>query len=228
MNAKSMMFAAAVLVLGGCAGSPATVFQSGTAMAPPLDASVLVLPADIVVSQVSVGGNNEPRADWTEAATESLNGALDEFFFNRGVMPVRYASDAIEDEDLDIIRQANINLDAIQLAQQGDAMPGMREYALTPELTRSLEEYGADYAVFVMLRARQASAGRTAARILRNPISIESIPDAYRVALFDLRDGQVVWANMDPAAYRGLGNPGEADTGRWLRSFETLFRGFPL
>lgn len=232
MNAKSMMFAAAVLVLGGCAGSPATVFQSGTAMAPPLDASVLVLPADIVVSQVSVGGDDQPRADWTEAATESLNDALDEFFFNRGVMPVRYASDAIADEDLDIIRQANINLDAIQLAQQGDAMPGMREYALTPELTRSLEEYGADYAVFVMLRARQASAGRTAARaiggILTNTISIEAIPDAYRVALFDLRDGQVVWANMDPAAYRGLGNPGEADTGRWLRSFETLFRGFPL
>ena len=234
MNGRFAPVAIALLLVGGCAGSPSTpsYFQSGSAMPVPLDASVLILPSDIEVSVVGVGGDAEPRADWSQAAAEGLNDALDEFFFNRGVMPVRYDHDAIADEDLDIIRQANVNLDAIQLAQQGGAMAGIREYALAPELTRNLEEYDADYAVFVMLRARQASAGRTATRVIGGlmggqvTVGGNAIPDAYRVALIDLRDGQFVWANIDPR--QELGNPGEADIERWLGSFEMLFRGFPL
>ena len=218
----------ALIAISGCSTAP-TIYQSSNAAAPPLEASVLILPADIEIAEVSVGGNNEVKADWSDSAKQGFNGAIEEFFFTRGIRPVPYGADTLTDQDLAIIRQANVNLHAIQLAQAGGQMAGVREYALSPELLRSLEGYEADYAVFVMMRARKASAGRTAVRILtRGPLSFEVLYGSYRAALFDLRDGQIVWANMDPQASSGLGNPANADTGRWLNSFETLFRKFPL
>ena len=229
MSRPITLVASVALLVTGCATAPTTIYKPTTAIPPPLEASVLVLPADVEMYQVSAGGNDELKADWSEAAREGLYEALEEFFFERGVRPIGYASDSLEDQDLAIIRQANINLDAIQLAQEGRAQPGMRQYALSPELTASLAEYDADYALFVMLRARKASAGRAVVRVLtRGPLSFEILVGSYRVALFDLRDGQVAWANLDPEAWRGLGNPADADAAAWLKSFRVLFRDFPL
>ena len=228
MNKKLVLTIFAILFGSGCATS--NIYQSTTALSPPLDASVLILPADVEISLRNAGGNLEPRADWSMAASEGLYNALEEFFFDKGVMPISYSADTISDEDIDIIRQANINLDAIELAQVRGVMPGAREYALTSELVNNLIEYNADYAAFITLRASQASGGRIAVGILAaiGGISIEMDSASYRVALFDLRDGQVAWANFDPLALDALGNPADADNEKWQKSFEQLFREFPL
>ena len=228
MKAKLVLIAAIVFVASGCATS--RVYQSSTALAPPLESSVLILPADVEVSLQNAGGGHEPRADWTETARNGLTAALEDFFINRGIRPVRYEGQTITDEDLDVIRQANINLDAIELAQTRGGVEGSRKYALTPELVDNLDEYDADYAVFVMLRSAHASGGRVAVAILAavGGVSVPMGSASYRVALFDLRDGQVAWANFNSYALGQLGNPAKADNARWQKSFNSLFDEFPL
>jgi len=206
------------------------VYNSSTALSPPLNASVVLLPPDFEISSLNAGGNSEPQVEWTEAAKSGFLMSLEEFFFDKGIRPIPYGRDGLSDEDIDLIRQANINLDAIELAQARGAMPGTREYALSENLIETLEGYDADYALFAMVRSSHATGGRMAVAIIASiggvPVSTGSA--SYRVALFDLRDGQVAWANFDPVALGGLGNPAEASNEQWQRSFETLFQEFPL
>jgi hypothetical protein len=228
MNRKVWGALLVVFSLSGCVSS--NVYQSTTALSPPINPSVLVLPADVEISLMNAGGNLEPRADWSEAARKGLYAALEEYFFEKGVLPVSYEGEVLADRDVDVIRQANVNLDAIELAQVRGTMPGLRSYALTPELLENMEKYEADYAAFVMLRASQASGGRVAVGLLAavGGISLEMGNASYRVAIFDLRDGQVTWANFDAEALGVLGNPAEASSEAWQKSFESLFRDFPL
>ncbi len=216
------------LAATGCATN--RVYNSTTTLSPPLNSSVILLPADIEISSINAGGNIEPRADWSESAASGLKAALEEFLFEKGVMPIPYGSEVLSDEDVDLIRQANINLDAIELAQTRGSMPGIREYALTEELTDNLGSYEADYALFVMLRSSHATGGRVAVAVLASigGVALDTGSASYRVGLFDLRDGQVAWANFDPVALGGLANPSEATNAQWQRSFETLFQDFPL
>jgi len=206
------------------------VYNSTTALSPPLNASVIILPPDFEISSLNAGGNREPQADWTAAAKSGFIAALEEFFFDRGVRPIPYGLENLSDEDVDLIRQANINLDAIELAQARGSMPGTREYSISDNLIAPLEKYDADYAIFAMIRSSHATGGRVAVAIIAGiggvPVATGSA--SYRVALFDLRDGQVAWANFDPVALGGLGNPAEASNEQWQRSFETLFQDFPL
>jgi hypothetical protein len=215
-------------ILTGCVSS--NVYQSTSSLSPPVNPSVLILPADVEISLMNAGGNLEPRADWSESASKGLYAALEEFFFEKGVMPVSYAGATLADQDVDLIRQANINLDAIELAQVRGTMPGLRNYALTPDLLKNLEQYDADYAAFVMLRGSQASGGRVVVSLLAavGGVSVAMGSASYRVALFDMRDGQVAWANFDAEALGELSKPAEASNEAWQKSFVKLFRDFPL
>jgi hypothetical protein len=227
-NRKCWLVLTFSFLLTGCVSS--NVYQSSSALSPPINPSVLLLPADVEVSLMNAGGNLEPRADWSSSARNGLHTALEEFFFEKGVMPISYEGETLADEDVDLIRQANITLDAIELAQVRGSMPGMRNYALTDDLVKNLDKYDADYAVFVMLRASQASGGRIAVGLLAavGGVSLQMGNASYRVAIFDLRDGQVAWANFDLEALADLDKPAEAGTEKWLKSFEALFRDVPL
>ena len=222
MNRTTICIALAVLFAGGCASSP-VVFVSDTASPPPSDASVLILPADIEISELGAAPIYiRPRADWSQAATQGLYDALDVWFSERGVKPIRYAQDTIAVEDSDVIRLATINLDIIQWAQEESAFHGI--YSVPSEFMDRLDEYGADYALFVTMFARRDPGSGV---LLTYNLLTGSL---FRAALFDLADGKVVWANIVPMAWLRLrmGNPAEADAERWLRSFETLLHGFPL
>ena len=70
-----------VFSLSGCVSS--NVYQSTSALSPPINPSVLVLPADVEVSLMNAGGNLEPRADWSDAGRKGLYMALEEFFLRR-------------------------------------------------------------------------------------------------------------------------------------------------
>ena len=231
MKAKLAFIVAVAFVVSGCAVS--RVYKSETVLAPPLESAVLILPADVEVSLQNASGELEPRADWTEAATTGLYNALEEFFFTRGVKPIRYKGEKIADRDVDIIRQINVNLDAIELAQT-KGVGGNRTYALSSDLVDNLDGYDADYAIFFMIRDSSPSGGRYAIAILAGlaapgaSAGITASRGAYRVALFDLRDGQVAWANFSTAAGAGIVNPHKLKPKQWQRMFKSVFSEFPL
>ena len=69
---------------------------------------------------------------------------------------------------------------------------------------------GADYLTITNIRAITPSGGRQAVAVLSAiaGVSVQTSEARFRVAIFDLRDGQCAWANFDPYAL---------PDGKWLR-----------
>lgn len=217
------------LVVTGCA-APSTVYHSPLAAASPMNPKVLILPPDVVVSLRNAGGSTEPRADWSDQVRGELVGALEEFLYGRGVQFVPYGDDGILDNHLDIIRDANVNMDAVQLSQGGGSIDAERKYALGRANKDMLTDYNADYLLVSVVRANVASAGRQAVAILGaiGGVSFETSSAEFRVGLFDLRDGQLKWANFDPFALPDLGNLTKADAEDWQEAVAHLLVEIPF
>ena len=105
-----------VAALAGCI-APSNVYHSSTALPSPMGASVLVLPPDVVISVLNAGGNEEPRADWSGQVQEDLLLALQGHMFENGIEFVPYSSAEIADDHLDVIRQTNTMMDAVEVGQ---------------------------------------------------------------------------------------------------------------
>ncbi|MFP6814563.1 MAG: hypothetical protein VB949_02690, partial [Pseudomonadales bacterium] len=97
--------------------------------------------------------------------TDSLNTALRGYLFEQGIRFVDYG-ESIGDEDVDLIRQTNVLLDAIELSQVRKTIGGDRDYLLGTDERNRLSARGADYALLIFLRASRASGGRRAVAIL--------------------------------------------------------------
>lgn len=222
--------AALAATLISCVNTMMT-FQSTTASSPPPRATVAMLPMDILINMRTAGGVLEPRVDWSERVSERLEQAARAHFYQRGVRLIPYRSDALLDRHVDLARRTNTALDAVQLALAYRALPSHsipeseREYSLSG-YERLRAEYNADYALYISLRANLASSGREVLALLAAMGGIPmQISDAiYRVALFDLRDGKLLYANLDPGARIDVDDSDED----WLEFAQEMLTEFPL
>ena len=238
MKAK-LLLAALALAAGGCA--PTRVYQPKEALEPPQGAAVLILPVDAQLYLRNDEGGYEPEVAESAAAAAELSGALEAFLARMGLKPIKHgdgkqaeakagaSAGADADAMRDIARQANINLDAIETAQINPAAAtSRREYALTSKRLDDLKEYQADYALFVMLRYTRTAAGAPIGiPLMEGEFALPRGAAAYRAALFDLRGGQLTWANFTPHALAQL-PPAQAIPAHWHWSFPPLFAKFPL
>ncbi len=226
------------LVLAGCAVSPSLVYHSPDAQFPPMEPSIVVLPADVVVSRMTAGGDLEARLDWSESVSAALRAAMKEHMYSRGIRFREYG-DVLRDQDVNAIRSINVLLDAIELSQLKTAdlsargttfMGGDRDYVLGETERSGFEEFDTDYALLVVLRANRASGGRIATAVLAGVagVAIETSSMQFRSALIDLRDGHVKWANFDDSALQDVGDLLEASDLKWNRAMEHLLSDFPL
>ena len=143
-----------------------------------------------------------------------------------------YKGEKFKDEHVDFIRQANVVMDAVQLSQTQAVIDTERQYGLSKSEIAAFEDYDADYALFVVVRASRASGGRHAVAFLSAlalGVATQQLHDAtFRVGLFDMRDGQLAYANFDPNALAELGNVTKASPKRWQKAIGYLLREFPL
>lgn len=82
-----------LLVLGGLLSACAqtTALDQGEAFTPrSATPRVLLMPADIELSELSAGGIPFPKAEWTEAAKSHVSVALDEFLNARNATLMAY------------------------------------------------------------------------------------------------------------------------------------------
>ena len=223
-----LLFLAVLIGLAGCAAH-SVVYHSSDAQAPPVETSLLILPADVVVSRFTAGGIEEPRADWTESVSSTLTDALHTHLYEQGTQFVEYGED-LHDQDVGVIRQLNTLADAIELSQAAPNIGGARVYQLGSAETARLQEFGTDYALLVVLKANRATGGRVATAVLASfaGAAIETNSAQFRSLLVDVRDGHVKWANFDRQALTEIGDPIKAREDKWRKAVDHLLSEFPL
>lgn len=225
---KCVIVLPVLAILGACA-APSQVYHSADALPAPIQPSLLILPSDVVISIKTAGGTVEPRADWTETVSANLGNALQEHLYNNGVRFVEYG-DQLLDQDVSIVRQTNVLLDAIELSQVKQMIGSGREYQLGESEVTRLQEFGTDYALLIVLRANRASGGRQAVAVLAaiGGVAVDTSSATFRSGLIDLRDGHIKWANFDPYALADIGDPVKSDNKRWAEAVAHLLREAPL
>ena len=226
---KSLMALCLLAALAGCV-APNAVYHSDSALSPPLHPKLTLLRPDVVVSLHTAGGVKEPRADWSENVANQLRSAVSAHLFDAGVDFID-APAASGDEEYAMRQSINLVLDSVELALTKGAIGDPRAYVISRDhADRIAGATGADYALALAFRANRSSGGRRAVGMLTAlaGVSIDMDSTQFRVALIDLRDGHVKWANFDTGAILDSDNPDSTSERRWRRAVGLLMSEFPL
>lgn len=189
--------------------------------------TVVVVPPDMELLSVGMGGVPEPRADWTASAQANFKTGL----ASRAKMIGNRAKD-LTDIEMDEFAQVNALHGAVAQSVALHHLGGLKLPTKDDKLDWSMgdavkplrDKTGADYALFFWVRDSYATAERKAAMILLAAAGI-AIPlgiQAGYASLVDLRDGRVVWFNR---VVRGTGDLRDAKSAD--ETVDALLKDFP-
>jgi len=189
---------------------------------------VLATP-DIELSELTAGGVNAPRADWTGDAISLTRKDVTDTLAARGVSVIEADTGANARESQIVklnsaVGQAillHLYYSPIKLPQKGDAL----DWTLGPGVNVLRDKYGGDYALFIHVRDSYSSTGRQAL-IGVSALLLIPVPGGFQsgfASLVDLRTGQIVWFNRVLSVNGDMRNPDDArDT------VGELLQGLPL
>ncbi|HSI58662.1 MAG TPA: hypothetical protein VLA16_13980 [Ideonella sp.] len=218
----------------GTAALPASAQAPSRKLAPGFtqlapQAKLLVLPVDVELFSLSAGGVAEPKAEWTAAAHQHMQAALQANLGKRG-LGLTLADDALADEFAEQLGvQAAVMRSIAQHHAGADvwALPtkqGLLDWSLDDTMQGLQAKTGADYGLFVWVRDSYASTERKVAMAVLALVGV-GVGGGVQVgyaSLVDLRTGRVLWFSL---LARGSGDLREADPAH--ESVEALLAGFP-
>ncbi len=190
---------------------------------------VVLATPDIELSELTAGGVNAPRADWTGSAIAFTRKNVTDTLAARGVLVVEAntGADARESQIVKLnsaVGQAillHLYYSPIKLPQKGDAL----DWTLGPGVAVLREKYGGDYALFIHIRDSYSSTGRQALMGV-SALLLIPVPGGFQsgfASLVDLRTGRIVWFNRLLSVNGDLRNSDDArDT------VGELLQGLPL
>jgi len=207
----------AVVLIAGCA---APVQRQTPELRRSADGrpTIVVMPLDVELSELSAGGLSEPRAEWTEAALSHMHAALEEEAEYYKVRLVDFKSDGGSAED----REMSLELMRLHRAVGGSVLvhrylPGLElpnkgdrfDWSLGPTVAAIARSHEADYALFLFVRDSYSSAGRVAVMIVGALLGagISGGSQVGFASVVDLRSGDIVWFNRLARAYGDLRTP---------------------
>lgn len=221
------------VIAAGCA--QATAFSRTESIRQRLaDVRVLLMRPDIELSELTVGGLREPKADWTAAAEEHVAAALRAELQGKKATLVPYLlptqNPAREYAHTQLVKLHDMvggailmhkYLPALALPTKKDAF----DWTLGQGVNVLREDYGAEYGLFILFRDSYASAGRRAMMVGAALFGV-GIPGGTQVgfaSLVDLQSGDILWFNR-------LFNPaGDLRTPEAARkAVQTLLADLPL
>jgi hypothetical protein len=188
-------------------------------------ARILVMPADIQLSELTAGGVEEPKADWTDAARGYLATALREEHAAGNNVLVDYDEGRAPVEKRDDLHQLYklyaTTGQAIFVHQYGGPLHlptkgNQFEWSIGPSIHGLHDEYGADYALLTYVRDSYASPGRqammAASVVIAALVGVTPVVQGGRTVAFtslvDLQTGDIVWFNR---VVKGTGDLRTAD-----------------
>ncbi|MDH3640379.1 MAG: hypothetical protein OES09_18225, partial [Gammaproteobacteria bacterium] len=193
----------AAIWLVACAQAPVLV-KPGY-QRPPGDIRVLLMPIDIELSTLTVGGVTEPRADWTKTARGLVADALDEYLAVKDaeILVYRSPDDAARTHahnqlvKLHGVVGTSLFWYTVAPAATPPTIKNKFDWSLGEEAVALGDEYDAQYALFVYLRDTYATGGRKALMVGAALLGV-GIGGGTQIgfaSLVDLQSGNMVWFN---------------------------------
>ena len=193
------------VLLTGCV---ATVQRQATELRrePGKTPTIVVMPLDVELSQLTAGGVPEPQSEWTEAALKHMRDALEiearsykvklaDFHAERGSAEDRQTS-------LDLVKLHRAVGGAVLIHQylQGFGLPskdGKFDWSLGPSVATISRSHEADYALFLFVRDSYATAGRVAVMVVAAlmGVGVQGGSQVGFASVVDLKTGDIVWFN---------------------------------
>lgn len=166
--------------------------------------SILLMPLDIELSEISLGGVIEPKAEWTDTAKTLLASKIKDKKSILGVNFIDIVDDGQNEEINDINSLHAAIAQSIALHHFGtglNSLPtknGNLDWSLGEVVKELKGNTSADYALFFWVRDTYSSSERKVAAFAMALLG-KSMPGGLQVAyssLVDLKTGSVVWFNL--------------------------------
>jgi hypothetical protein len=190
------------------------------------------MPLDVELSEMTVGGVLEPKAEWTRTATDLLVGGLRAEKQRMGFNLVEFSSVKSSEAEADTLDQLNRVHGAVGKSIMIHRLPALKlpnkpeqvEWTLGTEVRLLRDKSGADYALFVFLRDSYASDARKVAMVAAAILGVGLAGGTQLgfASLVDLGSGDIVWFNQ---LARGTGDLRSSEAA--LESIRLLLTGFP-
>ena len=191
-------------VLAGCA-APAMRQAPQLQRDPGTTPTIVVMPLDVELSQLTAGGMQEPQAEWTEAAHRHMHGALEEEAKARRVKLIAFDAERGTPEDRDLAVELvalHRAVGSAVLVHQylGAPLPskgGKFDWSLGPKAGAISRSQQADYALFLFVRDSYATAGRVAMIAVAALLGV-GVPGGSQIgyaSVVKLETGDIVWFN---------------------------------
>jgi hypothetical protein len=226
------------LFLALWAGLPSVTLAAGTSnsknLAPgfsslPTTEKVVLLPIDVQLYSLSMGGVAEPKADWTDAARQHMASTL-----AQDSVGLKLKSQLLSETDVDDFSEL-VSLHAAVASSislhhwvAGSwALPskaGQLDWDFGDAMKPLQDKFGARYALFLWVRDSYASSERKAAMVAMAFLGV-SLSGGVQIgyaSLVDLSSGKVVWFNR---LARGHGDLRDAAAA--TATVKELLSGFP-
>lgn len=195
---------------------------------------LLVMPADVEIYELTAGGLQEPKADWTEKARQHINEAIKTLVSqsNAELLPYRaraginiYAPDHVQLVKLHEAVGRTIMLHTFRTEFALPSKKGVFDWSLGDAVVSLREDYDADYVLFVHFRDSFASGGRVGVMVIGAllGVGIQGGHQSGFASLVDLRTGKVAWFNRLFSTVGDLREPKQA-----LSATDDLLEKAPL
>lgn len=170
----------------------------------PSNARVLLMPMDVQLFELTVGGLEEPRADWTATAQKHVHTALKNFLAEKKDTVIRYEAPKDNPEKARISEQLmklhSMVAQTIHLHTYfgGYNLPTKKDafdWSLGSGVQQINERYDANVALFIFIRDSYASPGRKVAMVVGalTGIGIAGGTQSGFASLVDLDTGNILW-----------------------------------
>lgn len=193
------------------------------------------MPLDVELLELSAGGVQEPKAEWTAAARAHMLSAVRIENEAKGLRIVEFKTEdeaettlALQEQLAKLNRAVSkavmVHLVSGNPAWNLPSKNGELDWSLGPQVRALKRKYGADYALFLYVRDSYASAGRVAAIAIAAllGVGIQGGVQFGFATLVDLESGDVVWINR---LVRAAGDLRTAEPA--TESVKLLLAGFP-
>jgi hypothetical protein len=180
--------------------------------------TIVVMPLDVELFELTAGGVQEPQTEWTKAALKNMHAALSDAAKQYKVKLVDFQPERGTPED----QATSLELQKLYRAVGGSILvhhyiPGLQlptkgdkfDWSLGPSVGAIARSQGAKYALFLFVRDSYASAGRVAVIVVGALLGV-GIPGGAQVgfaSVVDLKTGDIVWFNRLARAEGDLRTP---------------------
>jgi hypothetical protein len=223
---SALVLACSLLAMPAQAQTPSRHLAPGFTNLP-ADVQVAVMPLDVELFELSLGGVLTPKADWTASANTHMGAALKTKVASLGVQ-TRAVDERVADDHAELLHLYAAVARSISMHHAGGLKLPTKEQRLEWSFGDALRPLraatGARYGLFMWVRDSYSSAERKAAMVGLALVGI-SLPlgvQAGYASLVDLESGQVLWFNQNISGSGDLRDEKSA-----LSSVEYLLAGFP-